>query len=134
MILFIILFVYCNAYAPPRPPLQCPVPEDRTRAWNSGKPCYSTDGCCFTEPVGNSTDACCYFYGSDGPVKCCGRAIDPIFIIVVSVFGGIALILIIIIIVLCTCVRCQLGQIVPIANIKRPVIIRDDNDIALEES
>ena len=54
-------------------PVQCPAPEDRLSAWYSGKTCdFSNFGCCFDEIINGDKISCCYAYGSDGPLKCCG--------------------------------------------------------------
>ena len=56
---------------------QCPTPEDRKHAWYSGRVCKHPNNyqCCFNELINNHTMSCCYAYGTDGPIKCCGR--DP---------------------------------------------------------
>lgn len=92
ILLFFLNFVVSN----------CPSKEEREHAWNINKKCKSKDSyCCFDEFImdpktGNETIInCCYVYGTDGPVKCCGQANDDIVFVVVlcSVFaGGFALI------------------------------------------
>ena len=52
---------------------QCPVPEDRSNAWYSGKSCdWVGSGCCFNEVINGNITPCCYAYGTDGAIKCCG--------------------------------------------------------------
>jgi hypothetical protein len=68
---------------------QCPVPKDRIHAFYSGA-CRGIGGCCFNELVNNVSSSCCYQYGTNGPIKCCGwdNSISQvgIFFIVVAAF------------------------------------------------
>lgn len=80
--------------------LQCPHPEDRANAWYSGKTCdsfCSSWGCCFNELIDGNTTSCCYAYGTDGPIKCCGSDVSRdwntyffilLFLIVCCLFGS----------------------------------------------
>lgn len=121
------------SYMTMTPPYQCPTPEDRARAWDSGQTCGPSYSCCFTETRGNSTASCCYAYGSDGPYKCCGRTLsDRDFIIIMSVvFGGAGLVFIIIVLVVYIRSRYHRAS-----EPKKKVIVidnNDDNDISLDE-
>lgn len=79
--------------------MQCPVPEDRLNAWYRGICSGGNYDCCFNEI--NTT--CCYAYGSNGPIKCCGIETDHVFMI----FGIIMLVLISIAII-CLLLMCVL--------------------------
>lgn len=86
IILILVLSVYD---ASPPPPLQCPVPEDRAKAWYNGDKCSIGYSCCFNELIDNRTLSCCYAYGSDGPYKCCERASQTWFIILLSLLASL---------------------------------------------
>lgn len=132
MIMFFMgtLLTFCETLTPPA---QCPTPEDRAKAWDSGWTCGPYYSCCFTETRGNSTASCCYAYGNDGPYKCCGRThSDRDFTIAISVvFGGAGLAFIVIVLVVY--IR---SRYLRVSEPKKKVIVidkKDDTNIPLDE-
>ena len=84
----------------------CPNEVEREHAWDSQKACGSsaTGPCCFSELYMNpvtfnvTNTTCCYAFGTDGPLKCCGTNADTTGIIFGSVLGGVFITIIIIVI------------------------------------
>ncbi len=126
-IVLLVLFVFISSITAINPPLPCPPPEDRAKAWDSGKPCYTSYSCCFTETVDNTTHSCCYTYGSDGPYKCCGSAVDPTFIIIMSVIGGLIFSMILTVIIVEVVYRFRKKSIKPITEDDR------DNELLISK-
>ena len=94
----------------PPAPFQCPVPEDRAKAYYNGETCdqyrYS---CCFSEVLNGNATTCCYAYGQNGPYKCCGSL--SVMYILLCVFSGIMLLFAPIFIALCVIrVMCERGS------------------------
>ena len=89
-LIVILLHLACISANSPPAPHQCPVPEDRARAYYNGQVCYTAQySCCFTEKFENGTAPCCYAYGSNGPYKCCGAVSDGV--IAAYIIGGFAI-------------------------------------------
>lgn len=65
---------------------QCPDKNDRQDAWYNNKKCRSRNTCCFDETYIDpgtfnvTTINCCYEYGTDGAIKCCGYEDNLIFL------------------------------------------------------
>jgi hypothetical protein len=91
MIGVLLSFILCHAASSIMAPYQCPTPEDRAVAWYIDGGCRGEYSCCYTEMHLNVTASCCYTYGTNGPVKCCGRdnALPVALIVILSTAGGL---------------------------------------------
>jgi len=129
-----LLIWFTGANNPPAP-YQCPTPEDRAVAYYTGQACVGSYSCCYTELVYNKTSRCCYAYGTDAPVKCCGLASSLSIIIILSVTFGIMFIFCIVCVALLANGICE-GKSSPQPNTattpEKPVEMADDTDISLD--